>query len=219
MPTPVICKICGVRRARRDCPGVRGMICSICCGTEREVSISCPLDCVYLREARLHESKSRHDKEDHAAPALMPHPDVPLTEGFLDQHNDLLMFCGVSLVQAALETPGAVDGGVVDALEALIRTQRTMESGLVYQTRAGDRVAAAIQTRVEKSLEDYQRLRHQREGLAGYRTAEILGVLVFLLRLSSRVVNGKPRGRAFIDYLLQQMPLPEPPPEPGRIIL
>ena len=83
MPAPVICKICGVRRARRNCPGVQGMICPICCGTEREVSISCPLDCEYLREARMHESKSRHDHEEHAAPTPMPHPDVPLTEDFL----------------------------------------------------------------------------------------------------------------------------------------
>lgn len=195
------------------------MICPICCGTEREVSISCPLDCEYLREARLHESKSRHDKEEHAAPAPMPHSDVPLTEDFLRQHNDLLMFCGVSLLQAALETPGAVDRDVVGALEALIRTQRTLESGLVYQTRAGDQIAAAIQARMEKALEDYQRLRHEREGLAGYRTAEILGVLVFLIRLSSRLVNDRRRGRPFIEYLSQEMPLPAPPPEPGRIIL
>ncbi len=218
MPVPVMCKICGVRRARRDCPGVRGMICALCCGTEREVSISCPLDCVYLREARLHESKSKQDQEDPAAPQPMPHPDVPLTEDFLRKHNDLLMFCGVSLVQASLETPGAVDRDAVDALEAMIRTQRTLESGLVYQTRAGDQVAAAIQARLEKALEDYQRVRHE-QGLAGYRTAEILGVLVFLLRLGARVVNGRPRGRAFIDYLMQQMPMPEPPPEAGKIIL
>jgi hypothetical protein len=195
------------------------MICPICCGTEREVSISCPLDCEYLREARVHESKARHDREEHAKPQPMPHSDVPLTEDFLERHNDLLVFCGVSLLQAALETPGAVDRDVVEALEALIRTQRTLESGLVYQTRAGDHVAAAIQARIEKGLEEYQRVRHDREGLAGYRSAEILGVLVFLLRLSSRVMNDRPRGRAFIEYLSEQMPLPSPPPEPGKIIL
>lgn len=219
MPVPVICKICGVRRARRNCPGVQGMICPICCGTEREVSISCPLDCEYLREARLHESKSRHDSETHAKPKPTPHPDVPLTEDFLERHTGLLAFFGMSLLRAALETQGAVDRDVVGALEALIRTQRTLESGLVYQTRATDRVAAAIQARMEKAFEDYQRVRREREGLAGYRTAEILGVLVFLIRLSSRLVNGRPRGRAFIEYLSEQMPLPEPPPEPGRIIL
>jgi hypothetical protein len=219
MPAPVICKICGVRRARRECPGVQGMICPICCGTEREVSISCPLDCEYLREARVHESKAKREREEREEPAPMAHADVPLTEDFLRKHNDLLLFCGMSLVQAALQTPGTVDRDVVDALEALIRTQRTLESGLVYQTRAGDQVAAAIQARIEKALEDYQRLRHEREGLAGFRSAEILGVLVFLLRLSSRVVNGRPRGRAFIEYLMQEMPMPEPPPEPGKIIL
>ena len=49
------CHICDTRKPRRHCPGVNGEICSICCGNEREVSISCPLDCPYLVEARLHE--------------------------------------------------------------------------------------------------------------------------------------------------------------------
>jgi hypothetical protein len=214
MPGPVICKICGMRRARRNCPGVQGMICPICCGTEREVSIACPLGCEYLREARVREAASRHGRDEDAAEP-MPHPDVPLTEDFLRK----LMYCGAALIQAALETPGAVDRDVMEALEALIRTQRTAASGLVYQTRAGDQVAAAIQAYMEKALEEYPQLRREREGLAGYRAAEVLGVLVFLLRLSSSTTNGKPRGRAFIDYLAQQIPAPEPPPEPGKIIL
>ena len=43
------CAICETRRPRRYCPGVRGEICAICCGTAREVTVDCPLDCPYLR--------------------------------------------------------------------------------------------------------------------------------------------------------------------------
>src|SRR5438270_311540 len=55
MPEPVLCKICQKRRARRFCPAVSGDICSICCGTEREVSLTCPLSCEYLQEAHKRE--------------------------------------------------------------------------------------------------------------------------------------------------------------------
>ena len=55
MSEPIVCKICGRRRARRYCPAVHGEICTICCGTEREVSLLCPLDCEYLQEAHRHE--------------------------------------------------------------------------------------------------------------------------------------------------------------------
>ena len=49
------CALCETRRPRRFCPGVRGDICTLCCGSEREVSVACPLDCEYLREAHKHE--------------------------------------------------------------------------------------------------------------------------------------------------------------------
>ncbi len=58
-PTPMKCVICEVRTARRHCPGVRGEICSVCCGTERENTIACPFDCTYLREARLREKRPK----------------------------------------------------------------------------------------------------------------------------------------------------------------
>ena len=56
------CAICQIRRPRRFCPGVRGDICSLCCGTEREVTVNCPLDCEYLQEARKHEKLSEFDR-------------------------------------------------------------------------------------------------------------------------------------------------------------
>ena len=37
-------------------------ICSICCGTEREVTVDCPLDCEFLQEARQHEKPQRIDR-------------------------------------------------------------------------------------------------------------------------------------------------------------
>ena len=55
----MLCAICGVRKARRFCPGVRGNICTLCCGTEREVTVDCPLDCEYLQEAHRQDVDTR----------------------------------------------------------------------------------------------------------------------------------------------------------------
>ena len=52
------------------------------------------------------------------------------------------------------------------AVEAVIRTQRTAESGLVYETRAEDQVAAAVQDYFERSLADFQKQRAENEGLS-----------------------------------------------------
>src|SRR5271156_7214922 len=97
-----LCKVCGVRRARRACPGLgvavsTEMICSTCCGEGREVSISCPLDCEYLRQARIREVP--RDPPAVAAGDSM-HADIEVTEDFLHQHEALAVFLGMSLAKA-----------------------------------------------------------------------------------------------------------------------
>jgi hypothetical protein len=200
MPEPVLCKICGKRRAKRFCPAVNGEICPVCCGTEREVSLSCPLECEYLQEGH------RREKPVAVSEKELAYPEIRITEEFVREHEELLLFCVYSLVQAALRTPGAIDADVMSALEALIQTHRTLESGLVYQTRAENAIAAAVQAGFTASLANYQKLREEREGLSQARNAEILAVLVFLYRVGQGNQNGRPRGRMFLDLLRHMTP-------------
>jgi hypothetical protein len=200
MANQVLCKICEKRRARRYCPAVQADICSLCCGTEREVSLSCPLECEYLQEAH------RHEKPVPITEAQISYSDVQVTEEFIRDHEELLLFSVYSLLQAALRTPGALDADVMAALEALIQTQRTLQSGLVYETRPENTPALTIQRAFSNSLADYQKLREEREGLSSYRSSDILSTLVFLHRLGQQNQNGRPRGRMYLDLLRQMTP-------------
>ncbi|HTU47783.1 MAG TPA: hypothetical protein VMF91_22180 [Bryobacteraceae bacterium] len=200
MPEPILCKICGKRRARRACPVVRGDICTICCGTEREVSLACPLECEYLQEAH------RRERPIPVSDKQPLNADVPVNEEFLQTHEELVLFCIYSLVQAAVRTAGALDADILAALEALIQTHRTLESGLVYETRAENTIAAAVQRSFSASLADYQKMRAEREALSPVRNSEILKVLVFLHRLGQQNLNGRPRGRMYLDLLRQMTP-------------
>ena len=200
MPEPILCKRCGQRRARRACPALHADICAICCGTEREVSISCPLECEYLREAHQREKALPVDPKD------VFDPDADVSEDFVREHEEFLLFAIYSLVEAALRTPGAVDSDALEALDALIKTQRTAESGLIYESRPENLVAAAVQRAFSESLADYQKLRSEREGLSSLRGKEILGVLVFLRRFGQLNLNGRPRGRMFLDLLRHMTP-------------
>ena len=200
MPETILCKICGKRRARRACPAVGGDICALCCGTEREVTLACPLECEYLREAH------RREKPIHVPQGQLSNPDIAVSEEFIRSHEEFLLFCIFSLVQAAVQTRGAVDSDVIDALEALIQTHRTLESGLYYETRPQNTLAASVQRAFEASLADYQRLRTEREHLSPVRNVEILAILVFLHRLAQQNQNGRPRGRMYVDLLRQMTP-------------
>jgi hypothetical protein len=189
------CAICETRRPRRFCPGVRGEICSLCCGTEREVSVSCPLDCEYLRDARKHEKPPEFTEDP------LPNRDIQVTDRFLEEHEELVMFLGSVVAAGALECEGAVDFDVREALEALVRTYRTLQSGVYYESVPGNPLAAGIFRRVQDAVEEARRQETKQTGMSRTRDAEILGTLVFLQRLEYDRNNGRKRGRAFLDFL------------------
>src|SRR4026209_2836103 len=132
------CKICEIRRPKRSCPAVHGEICSLCCGQQREMTLDCPLDCEYLQEAR------RHERAVPVKPDEFPNQDIRVSDTFIRDHEELLMALGRALLHPGLGTPGAVDFDMREALAALIRTQRTLESGLYYETRPENPVAAEL---------------------------------------------------------------------------
>jgi hypothetical protein len=206
------CRICETRKPRRYCPGMSADICSVCCGAEREVTVNCPLDCQFLAEARLHEKPPELKPED------IPNRDIPVSEEFLRDQEPLLIFMGAKLVEAALATAGAVDSDVRDALDSLARTYRTLQSGLYYESRPANLVAAAIQQKLQDAI-DKLRKELQEKGATPVRDADVLGVLVFLQRVALHRNNGRPRGRAFIHYLHDYFPREgEPAPSASSLI-
>jgi hypothetical protein len=187
---------------------VGGGICAICCGTEREVTVNCPLDCMYLREARKREPLPEID------PRTFPNNDIKVDEAFLDRNEPLLILLAASLARSALNGGGIVDSDVRDALEGLVRTYRTLQSGLYYDSRPENPLAARIYSDTQEAIEDIRKRLAEQGGL---RDADVLGILVFLQRLGIQHDNSRPKGRAFIDFLRQFFP-PEHPKESGSLI-
>jgi hypothetical protein len=206
------CKICETRKPRRHCPGVNGEICSLCCGNEREVTISCPLECPYLVEARLHEKPPVLNPDD------IPNQDVQVTEQFLREHESLLVFLSARLVEVSLGAAGAVDSDVREALQSLIRTYRTLQSGLYYETRPANLIAAGIHARMQDPVEALRKQLAEKSATP-VRDAEVLGTLVFLERVELNQNNGRPRGRAFLDYLRAYFPQSRESAEPASPLI
>ena len=189
------CVICEIRKPRRQCPGVHGDICTVCCGTEREQSVDCPLDCTYLQDA--HE----HERPPHSDAATLPNRDIDITEEFLEANQVLMAFLAISIFEGALQSPGVTDWDVREALEALIKTYRTLQSGLYYETVPVNVFAAAIATSVQTKIADIKKREAAATGVTTIRDAVLLGVLAFLQRLEYSHNNGRKRSRAFLDFL------------------
>ncbi len=193
------CTLCETRKPRRYCPGLNNPICAPCCGEARENTVNCPLDCEYLLEARGHE---RYIDVD---PRSIPNMDIELTEAYLERIDPLVTLIARMLLEGFFETEGAVDQDIRDAIEALVKTYRTRQSGLIYDSISENAVAASIQQKVSASIAKFLKNVEEKTGSNSIRDADLLGALVFWQRLSLHVNNGRPRGRAFITVLLDRV--------------
>src|SRR5216683_1362612 len=81
------CAICDIRKEKRFCPAVHGRICPQCCGEQREVTLDCPSECVYLQQAREHEKPRPADQIDPGGLFLQ----VEVSDQFMYEKEHLLM--------------------------------------------------------------------------------------------------------------------------------
>jgi hypothetical protein len=91
----------------------------------------------------------------------------------------------------------------------MIKTYRTLESGLIYESKPQNPYAAAIQDAMKAAIEELRKSLTEEAGLQvsqGLRDSHLLGVLVFLQRLEIQHNNGRRKGRAFLDFLRGYFP-------------
>ncbi|MGA7217959.1 MAG: hypothetical protein WBX38_06570 [Candidatus Sulfotelmatobacter sp.] len=214
------CAICEIRKEKRFCPAVHGRICPQCCGEQREVTLDCPSDCPYLRQAREHEKPRSADQFDAASLFLQ----VEVSDQFTYEHEHLLMGLSYALAKAAQTDRTLNDRDLIAALTSLCtRYERLLNSGLHYDQPLASVAQHAAATQVEEMLKQYREAERQQRGFSSLRDSEVLKAFVFLLRLAHGRTTGRPKSRAFIDFLMEQFPEKDPAvlasPEAGRIIV
>jgi hypothetical protein len=128
------------------------------------------------------------------------------------------MFLSSRLLDISLAAAGAVDSDVREALQSLIRTYRTLQSGLYYETRPANLIAASIHQRMQEAVEGLRKELAEKKATPS-RDAEILGVLVFLERVELNQNNGRPRSRAFLAYLRAYFPQGHESVEPASPLI
>jgi hypothetical protein len=185
----------------------------LCCGNEREVTVDCPLDCEFLQESRKHEKA--------VTPGEIPNRDIQVSEKLLRDNEHLLSFLSVAILRAALDTPGVIDFDVREAFDGLIRTYRTLQSGVYYESMPANPLAAQIYGAVQSALAEYRQAEQKQLGMTRTRDADVLGLLVFLQHFEMTHNNGRRRGRAFLDALshfYSSEPELEPPASSSLIL-
>ncbi len=215
------CAICEIRKEKRFCPAVHGRICPQCCGEQREVTLDCPSECPYLQQAREHEKPRSADQIDHAGLFLQ----IEVSDQFMYEKEHLLMGLTYALAKAARTDRSLHDQDLISALSMLATSyERRINSGLHYEQRLTSDSQRHAAAEVETMVKEYRDAEQKHTGHSTLRDSDVLKALVFLSRLAHGRTSGRPKSRAFVEFLFAQFPEKESavvtPQESGsRIIL
>jgi hypothetical protein len=210
-----VCPICKKRRPERFCPALVEKICAICCGTERERSLDCPSDCVYLIKAHRYEQEHRQP----LTAAEMPFADAELARGVIYEQQALVSGLAQAILKFADEQRFLADPDVLSAVMALAETYRTLTSGIYYEKLPGAALSAALYSALSHFIQEYKK-QSASVGFSGVKDSAIFAVLVYLFRICRSSMNGRPRSRLFLDLLRAGTPqAQQKEEEPSRIIM
>jgi hypothetical protein len=197
------CSICEKRKEKRFCPAVHGRICPQCCGEQREVTLDCPVECVYLQQAHAHEKPRSIADFD---PAML-FPKVEIGDRFLYEQEHLLLGFTYALAKSARGDRTMHDSDLIHALTSLAKSYETLaSSGLHYESPVTSLTQQAIAAEVQQMLKEYREAEQKHLGYTRLRDGDVLRALVFLLRMGMTRTSGRPKSRAFVEFLFRQFP-------------
>jgi hypothetical protein len=197
------CSICEKRKEKRFCPAIHGRICPQCCGESREVTLDCPTECPYLRQAREHERARPLQDLDQSA----LFPQVNIGEQFLYEQEHLLLGLSFALTKSARTDRTIKDADLIAALFTLAKTYETLDnSGLFYAAPITSLSQQNVVSELQSIVKEYREAEQKHTGQTRLRDSDVLRALVFLIRMAQARTNGRPKSRAFVDVLFAQFP-------------
>jgi len=232
------CAICDERKEKRFCPAVHGKICPQCCGEQREVTLDCPSECPYLLQARqqAREHATAHSNYDRPGPrereaifSDLEIPEVEIAEQFLYEREELILGLSFALAKSAraersLDGRSLTDRDLIAALSSLAKSYQTLvNSSLIYEPPTTNIAHQNIAREVESMVREFREAEEKQLGYNRLRDSDVLKALVFLLRMGLSRTSGRPKSRAFVDFLFAQFPEKHSaiagPEEPGNRIV
>ena len=197
------CAICSVRKEKRFCPAVHGKICAQCCGEQREVTLDCPSDCPYLQQAREHEKPATAGDLDRDA----LFPQVEISQQFLYDREHLILGLSFALAKSARTNRDLRDRDLIAALSSLAKSYETLvKSSLIYEQPTANVAHQAIAVEIEAMVKEYRAAEQKHMGYSQVKESDVLKSLVFLLRVAYSHTSGRPKSRAYLDFLFAQFP-------------
>ena len=200
------CQSCNQRKGIRNCPALHSQICSLCCGTKRRRTISCPEDCSYLVSGRDYQTKRIEEAE----------PIKKIREMSPDYMNNIEQ--SILTIQDT-RFRNLQDSEVKEALENVLKTVETAERKIIYEYRSPNPRIQLVADSVYQTIEKHQK---GEDGMWRVTVDETKACLKAIIIALKSLIKQNTESTVYLDLIRQYAKgiIRESTPSltPGRII-
>ncbi len=169
------------------------------------MTLDCPSDCTYLQQSRQHNAPHPERQNQVDREALLP--EVEIAEQFLYEREELILGLSFALAKSARGDRALMDRDLSAALSWLAKSYQTLvNSNLIYEPPTANVAHQNIAREIETMVREFREAELKHMGQARLRDSDVLKALVFLLRMGMARTSGRPKSRAFVDFLFAQFP-------------
>ena len=132
---------------------------------------------------------------------------MQIPEQFLYEREELILGLSFALAKSARADRSLTDRDLIAAVTALGKSYQTLvKSNLIYEQPIANIAHQSIAREVEAMVGEFRAAEQQHLGHTRLRDSDVLKALAFLSRMGLGRTSGRPKSRAFVDFLFAQFP-------------
>jgi hypothetical protein len=172
----------------------------VCCATEREVTIDCPSSCPHLVASRRYEGERRAVDW-----SQMPFANVKISPSALRGHENVIDTLAYSICDFAGLRREMVDSDVMSALLTLGESYQTLTKGIYYEKPLDHRLQHELVEHLKRTIAAYKKEETSHPRMTPLRDETVRDAIIFMAQAGGMRNNGRPKGRAYLDFLRSQV--------------
>jgi AraC-like DNA-binding protein len=194
------CTLCTQRKAKRSCPAKNWAICSQCCGEKRVLKLNCPESCDYLKAGRAQEARQASELFYRTSDPAEQAKRVRIVEEF----EPVLSFVQTVIACERHANQNLTDADVAEALDCLLRTLRTEDRGIFYETTSNNLRADILRRQLSEAIQSF---RNPTEADGGrLLLSQAIQCLELLRAMVGAYAEPGAIALSFVEFLARQVP-------------
>ncbi len=194
------CVLCGQRKGKRHCPAKEALICAQCCGEKRVLEIDCPESCAHLQEGRERESEQETIRHFRTSDPV----ELEKRLRVLEEFGGVLSELQTIIAGEREASKDMTDAEVAEALDCLLKTLRTEERGVIYETTSNSLRVESLRRQLSGLIQSlrYPEDQQQRRILL----QEAIVCLEVLRAVVESHLKAGSTSLSFVDFLIRNYP-------------